>query len=117
MKTFAGIYSGNNYVFSNEAESLRVQLLSILNTPRGSRYYYPDYGSNLNMYRFNVLNHYSINLISTEIKRAISLIDGLTLTDISYDIEDDNTLSFTLEVVRQSSTSKFSISVSDGVAV
>lgn len=55
MKTFAGEYSGNNFTFSDDAAAIRMQLISILNTPLGSRYYYPDYGSRINEYRFTTL--------------------------------------------------------------
>ena len=61
MKTFTGQYSNGNFVYSNDTEAIRAQLISILNTPLGSRFYYPSYGSRLNDYRFDVINYFTIN--------------------------------------------------------
>ena len=115
MKTFTGKYNNGNFTYSSDTENIRIQLLSILNTPLNSRYYYPDFGSNINEYRFNVLNHFSINIIGSEIKRAVSLIDGITLTDISYTVEDTGELVFSLELTKLSNIIRFSISIHDGV--
>ena len=68
MKTFTGQYSNGNFVYSNDTEAIRAQLISILNTQLGSRFYYPSYGSRLNDYRFDVINYFTINMIAQEIK-------------------------------------------------
>ena len=115
MRTFTGNYSNKSFQYSGDNEALRAQLISILNTPIGTRFYYPSYGSHLNEYRFNVLNHYSINMIAQEIKNAIALIDGITLSAISYSISGNN-LYFTIDLNKTSNIIRFTISVVDGVA-
>lgn len=115
MKTFAGKYVGKNFVYSDDNEAIRMQLISILNTPVGSRYYYPSYGSHLNEYRFSVLNYFTINMIGQEIKNAIALLNGITLSSIGYYIKD-NKLYFNIELNRLSNNIKISLSVVDGVA-
>ena len=55
MKTFTGQYSNGNFVYSNDTEAIRAQLISILNTPLGSRFYYPSDGSRLKDHRFDVI--------------------------------------------------------------
>lgn len=115
MKTFTGKYSNKNFQYSSDNEVLRAQLISILNTPVGSRFYYPDYGSNLNDYRFNILNHFSINMIAQEVKRAVTLIDGVELTSISYSV-DGNVLYFTVDLERLSNIIRVTFSIVDGVA-
>ena len=115
MKTFIGDFKDKNYVYSSDTESLRAQLISILNEPFGSRWYYPSYGTRLNEYRFSVMNYFTINMIGQEIKNAISLMSGVRLSKISYYLEN-NQLHFSRDLLRQSEIIKIGISVSDGVA-
>lgn len=115
MRTFTGTYSNGNYTFSSDSEAIKAQLISILNTPLGSRFYYPSYGSTLNTYNFSVLNYFTINIIGQEVKRVIDLIDGVTLSAINYTIVG-NTLQFNIELVRMSQNIKIRLSVTDGVA-
>lgn len=115
MLTFAGKYSNGNYIYSGDNDSLKMQLISILNTPLGSRFYYPSYGSRLNEFRFSIYNYFSVNMIAQEVKNAVELLDGVSLSGISYYIED-NILYFDIELSRMSETIKLNISVTDGVA-
>lgn len=115
MQTFSGKYYGRNFVYSSDTEAIRMQLVSILNTPMGSRFYYPSYGSHLNEYRFSILNYFTINMIGQEIKNAVALIDGVTLSNIGYYIKS-NTIYFIIELNKMSEKVKVNISVKDGVA-
>lgn len=115
MITFTGQYEGNNFVYSGSDEALRMQLISILNTPKGSRWYYPDYGSRLNEFRFSILNYYTINMIGNEIKEAVRLIDGVDLSNISFTAYKDG-LVFDIELKRQSDTTSVKVTVVDGIA-
>lgn len=116
MKTFTGQYSNGNFVYSNDTEAIRAQLISILNTPLGSRFYYPSYGSRLNDYRFDVINYFTINMIAQEIKNAILLLDGVTLSNIEYHVYNDR-LYFDIELTRLSEKISLNLSVTDGVAM
>lgn len=115
MKTFTGKYANKSFQYSTDNEAFRAQLISILNTPVGSRFYYPDYGSNLNDFRFSILNHFSINMIAQEVKRAITLIDGVELKAISYSISGNN-LYFTVDLEKLSSVTRVALTITDGVA-
>lgn len=115
MKTFSGKFSDKNFIYSDDIESIRMQLVSILNTPVGSRFYYPSYGSHLREYRFAVLNYYTINIIGQEIKNAVDFISGVELTGISYYVVD-NVLHFNIELNRLSNIVKVNLTVVDGVA-
>lgn len=115
MQTFTGQYNGRNFILSGDTEAIRAQLISILNTPKGSRFYYPEYGSNLNRYRFSVLNQFNIEAIGDTIKDAVDLIEGVTLTAISYTILNNN-LYFNIELNRLTEKISIRISVVDGVA-
>lgn len=115
MKTFIGKYSNGNFVYSGDNDAIRAQLISILNTPIGSRFYYPSYGSRLNEFRFSILNYYTINMIGQEIKNAIALMNGISLVKISYYV-DNNKLHFNVELSRMSEKIKLNLSIVDGVA-
>ena len=115
MKTFSGKFLGKNFVYSDDNEAIRMQLVSILNTPVGSRFYYPSYGSRLNEFRFSVLNYFTVNMIGEEIKSAVNLINGVSLAGISYYITDNN-LYFVVDLNRNSEKVRVSLSVKDGVA-
>lgn len=115
MRTFTGKYSNGNFVYSGNAEVLKSQLVSILNTPFGSRFYYPGYGSRLNEYKFSPINYFTIHMISQEIKNAVNYIDGVSLSAISYSLED-GILKFNVELSKLSERIKLSLNVVNGVA-
>jgi phage baseplate assembly protein W len=115
MESFTGKYTRNGFILSSDKDVLKAELVSILNTPIGSRFYYPTYGSNLNQLRFSILNHFTVNMIGQEVKSAIELLDGVTLNGISYYISN-NTVNFVLDLSKYSENYKVSLSVSDGVA-
>lgn len=115
MITFAGNYSNGNFVYSDTNEALRMQLVSILNTPIGSRPYAPTYGSNIRNYRFSVLNYFTISMIGQEIKNAVQFMTGVTLTGISYSLED-NKLQFSVDLLYLSDVVRVNLTVVDGVA-
>lgn len=115
MKTFTGKYANTNFIYSDDNDALRMQLISILNTPKGSRFYYPSYGSHINEYRFEILNYFTINMIGQEIKDAVSLIDGVELESIEY-IVYNNRLDFNISLSRMSNIINIKVSVADGAA-
>lgn len=116
MKTFTGKYVNGNFVLSSDNEVLRAELVSILNTRLGTRWYYPTYGSSLRDLKYEILNFYSLNLITQEIKTAVGLIEGVKLVGISYKIGENKELIFSINLTKNSTTFKVTLSVLDGVA-
>lgn len=115
MKTFFGEYNNKNYVYSDDSAVLKSQLISILNTPIGTRFYYPEYGSNLYKYKFGVINYFTVNMIGQEIKNAISMMTGVSLSSITYNI-NGTTLLFNISLKKTSNIFRLNIKVEDGVA-
>ena len=115
MKTFMGKYSNGNFVLSDDNDVLKAELISILNTPLGSRFYYPSYGSHLREFRFSIINYFTINMIGQEIKNAVNLMDGVSLSSIDYYVSN-NKLYFNVILNRLSEKIKVNLSVVDGVA-
>lgn len=115
MITFAGKYENNNFVYSDDTEAIKMQLVSILNTPIGTRFYAPTYGSNIREYRFSILNYFTINMIGQEIKNAIQYMSGITLADMSYTIKD-NQLTFDVDLYYLSEVIRVNLTIVDGVA-
>lgn len=115
MKTFFGKYKNGNFVYSDQNEAIKAQLVSILNTPIGERFYAPTYGSSLNEFRFSVLNYYTINMIGQTIKDAIQLMNGITLQNIEFSLVK-NTLYFAIDLIYLSEIVRVNLKISDGVA-
>lgn len=115
MITFAGKYENGNFIYSEDTEAIKMQLVSILNTPIGSRLYAPSYGSNLRNYRFSILNYFTINMIGQEIKNAIQHMSGVTLASITYSV-NNNKLLFSIDLQYMSETIRVDLTVVDGVA-
>jgi phage baseplate assembly protein W len=115
MITFAGKYENNSFKYSDDTEAIKMQLVSILNTPIGSRFYAPTYGSNIRNYRFSILNYFTISMIGQEIKNAIMFMSGITLANISYTL-DGNNLIFTVDLYYLSEVVRINLTIVDGVA-
>lgn len=115
MQTFIGEYSDKNYIYSGDNAVLKSQLLSILNTPVGSRFYYPEYGSNLYKYKFSVINYFTVNVIGQEIKNAVDMISDVSLSNITYNV-NGTTLTFNVDLKKTSNIFRVNIKVEDGVA-
>jgi phage baseplate assembly protein W len=116
MRTFFGKYSDGSFVYSEQNDALKAQLISILNTPVGSRFYAPTYGSHLNEYRFSIINYFTINMIGQCITDAVRFMNGVTLSKIEYALGEDNDLLFSLELVYMSDVVTINLKVADGVA-
>jgi len=67
-------------------------LIALLLTQKGERYYEPDYGTNLLKYIFEPNDTLTANDIEQEIKRTVSLyIPALTINNITFNWNlDDN---------------------------
>lgn len=115
MKTFVGQYKNGSFVYSGHNDAIKAQLISILNTPMGSRFYAPSYGSHLNEYRFSILNYFTINMIAQEIKNAIQFMGGVTLASMNYFLKN-NQLHFIVELAYLSEIVRVELKVVDGVA-
>jgi len=73
-------------------DALRSDLVLLLLTQRGERYYEPDYGTNLLRYLFEPNDSSTAEDIEAEIKRTVSLyIPALTITKITFNwnVDDD----------------------------
>lgn len=116
MKTFTGLYSKINhkFVFASTSDYIRSCLISILNTHKGSRFYYPDYGTEIYKYKFAPLNFFTINNINIEIRSAIECIEGLHLDSSSVRFKDD-VLYFDLVIKSDYDTFNISVGFAKGV--
>jgi phage baseplate assembly protein W len=72
-------------------EALTSDLLLLLLTKKGERYYLPDYGTNLLQYIFEPKDNLTINEIESEIKETVkTYIPQVTIAKISfYEDQDD----------------------------
>jgi phage baseplate assembly protein W len=66
-------------------------LLLLLLTQRGERYYEPDYGTNLLKFIFEPNDNLTASDIEQEIKRTVSLyIPALTIEMVEFNYNEDN---------------------------
>lgn len=72
-------------------EALSSNLLVLLLTQKGERYYQPDYGTNLLKFIFDPNDDINASDVIAEIKRTVSLyIPSLTINDIIFNWKTDN---------------------------
>jgi len=83
----------NTYFQMNQItkDAFSSDLLLLLLTERGERYYQPDYGTNLLKYIFEPNDNLTEQDIETEIKRTVSLyIPSLTIDSVTFNsLKDD----------------------------
>ena len=72
-------------------DALTSDLLLLLLTQKGERYYEPDYGTNLLKFIFEPNDNLTATDIEQEIKRTVSLyIPALTIDDVSFNVLTDD---------------------------
>ena len=72
-------------------EEIRTNLIHLILTRKGSRYFLPDFGTRLYEYIFEPLDGPTFSEIETEIRESVEkYIPGIKITNISvYDASDD----------------------------
>lgn len=72
-------------------EALSSDLLLLLLTQKGERYYEPDYGTDLLKFIFEPNDNLTASDVEQEIKRTVSLyIPALTINSISFNLKKDD---------------------------
>src|SRR5690606_20984129 len=71
-------------------DALTSNLLSLLLTDKGERYYEPDYGTNLRKYLFEPKDNLTESEIESDIKETVrKYIPKLTIKNVSFLIDQD----------------------------
>lgn len=84
LRSFSEKYSIRNFVYDTGSGAVREYLMHILNTPKGTRPYYPDFGSNLHKYQYAPLNQIVIREVHAEIRNCINQVEGITVLNSEY---------------------------------
>lgn len=84
MSSYIENYSKNNYCFETTSSSFYQSVMDQLNTPLGSRAYYPDYGSKLYLYKFLPLDINTAKVIHAEIYILLSSYEGVDILSTDY---------------------------------
>lgn len=87
MFTFTESYSTPSFYLKEGVSALKEYILDILNTDRGSRPYYPDYGFLLDKYKFSLLNYQLAEEIHSEVYFVINSIDNITILETNYKLD------------------------------
>jgi phage baseplate assembly protein W len=84
----------NNYLFDlsrTTKDALRSNLLLLLLTEKGERYYMPDYGTDLNKFIFDPKDNATLKDIELEIKKTVSkYIPQLTISRVDFFTTEDD---------------------------
>lgn len=86
MFTFIESYSRPSFYYNEGTFALKEYILDILNTDRGTRPYYPDYGFLLEKYKYSLLTPQVAQEIHSEVYFVINAIDNMTILATKYKI-------------------------------
>lgn len=86
MYTFTAAYSGTAYRGTSGVAALYHYVLDQVNTPLGSRPYYPDYGSRIHEYRHLPLTATLARVVHTEVYVLLTQQPGVTVLSTSYQL-------------------------------
>lgn len=88
---FRDSFTGNYFDLSDfNDEEIRTDLVHLILTRKGSRYFLPDFGTRLYEYIFEPLDGPTFSEISAEIRQAVeTYMPNLTITNISVTAASD----------------------------
>lgn len=84
MFTFVESFGSTNYTYLSSVRAFKQYLLDQLNTDKGSRPYYPDYGSRLSRYKYSLLNRQTASLIHADVYFILSSMDNVTIVSTTF---------------------------------
>lgn len=84
MFSFTESFYRTSFVYKNGVPALKEYILDILNTDRGSRPYYPDYGLLLEKFKYLPLTLPTAQRIHSEVYFVINSIDNIRITNTNY---------------------------------
>lgn len=87
MFTFIEEYSDTAYTYTQGVPALKEYILDILNTERGTRPYYPDYGLLLEKFKYTLLTPATAQRIHSEVYYVIESIENITILATNYTID------------------------------
>jgi phage baseplate assembly protein W len=88
---FRDSYTGTYFDLSNTAdEEIRSNLIHLLLTRKGTRYYLPDFGTRLLEFIFEPMDSLTFSDIESEIRESVEeYIPGITITSINIKAASD----------------------------
>ena len=90
LRSFSEKFINRNFAWDNGTDAVREYLTYILNTPKGTRPYYPHFGSNLHKFKYAPLNQVTLREIHSEIRNCINAIEGMVIQTSEYFVDVQN---------------------------
>ena len=84
MFTFIESFYKNSYYYTEGVNALREYILDILNTDRGTRPYYPDYGLLVEKYKYSLFTPSLAQNIHADVYFVINSLDNIRITKTNY---------------------------------
>ena len=87
MFTFVESFYRNSYYYTEGVPALKEYILDILNTDRGTRPYYPDYGLLVEKYKYSLFTPALAQRIHADVYFVIAAIDNIKMLSTSYKMD------------------------------
>lgn len=84
MFTFTESFIGTQFFYTSGVSALKEYILDMLNTDRGTRPYYPDYGCLVEKYKYSLLNLQTAQRIHSEVYFLIASMDNIRIINTNY---------------------------------
>ena len=84
MFTFNEIYRNPSYIYTEGVRAFKQYLLDQLNTERGSRPYYPDYGNLIEKYKHSLLTLQLAQRIHSDVYFVLTSMENVSVTSTNY---------------------------------
>lgn len=87
MFTFTESFYKTSFYYKQGVPALKEYILDILNTDRGTRPYYPDYGLLLEKFKYMLMDLPTAQKIHSEVYFVINSIDNLRIVNTNYKLK------------------------------
>lgn len=84
MITFTESFYSSAFYYKDKVEAFREYILDIINTEKGTRPYYPDYGLLLESFKYSILTLSLAQRIHSEVYFVLSSIEGVRIVSTNY---------------------------------
>lgn len=95
MKTTLYGFGKDRFEYISEGEAVGAYLAMIMNTPKGSRYNDPNFGSDLHTFSYMPMTQSFAYFLDAEIRSALAILGGLVINSI---VMFNNTKTICLEI-------------------
>lgn len=87
MFTFIESFYNTDFHYTSGVAALKQYILDMLNTDRGTRPYYPDYGCLVEKYKYSLLNLQTAQNIHSDVYYQIASMSNIQIINTNYKLK------------------------------